>query len=80
MSGKEVSIEVEELHKRPTFQKAVKDVVDDYIQKGLSNKIWGVDVPDLDWIKGAKMYRTKWLHNSNKTRWGYCCSKWKSRW
>ena len=59
MSGKEVSIEVEELHQRPAFQKAVQNVVDDYIQKGLSNKIWRVDVPDLDWIKGAKMYRTK---------------------
>ena len=42
MSGKEVSIEVEELHQRPAFQKAVQNVVDDYIQKGLSNKIWRV--------------------------------------
>jgi hypothetical protein len=59
IDGKEVSIDVETLHQRPAFQRAVQEVVDDYIKKGLESKIWRVDVPDLDWIKGAKMYRTK---------------------
>lgn len=59
IGGEEVSIDVEELHQRPAFQRQVQSVVDDYKKKGLENRIWRVDVPDLDWIKGAKMYRTR---------------------
>lgn len=59
VKGEPVSIEVEKMTKRPDFQKAVAKVVDDYIKKGFENKIWRVDVPDLDWIKDAQLYRTK---------------------
>ena len=39
------------MSQRPAFQDAVQKVVDDYIEKGYQNKIWRVDVHDLDWIK-----------------------------
>ena len=59
VTGSEKVIEIERIKQRPAFQRQVQKIVDDYKQKGLDNKIWRVDVPDLDWIKDAQLYRTR---------------------